>query len=273
MFGERLENVRRRQPLIHTITNFVTVNDCANILLACGGSPIMSDDPSEVEEITSLADGLTLNLGTLHQWAVPSFFAAGRRANALGHPVVLDPVGAGTATVRTNTALSLLKEVRFAGIRCNLSEIRALALGTGSTRGVDADAAGSVTEDNLAQVVSLVRGFAADAGSVVAVTGAIDVVSDGTTAYGITNGHPMMRSVTGTGCQLSALTAAYIAANQDNPCEAAAAAVCAMGVCGEIAYSRLGPMDGTGSFRMYLLDAISRLDGETLDRMAKVRMF
>ena len=137
-----LENVRNRRPLIHNVTNYVTVNDCANILLACGGSPIMSDDAEEAEEITAICGGLNINIGTLSQRTIPAMFAAGRRAAALGHPVVLDPVGAGASALRTNTALALLEEVPFTVIRCNISEMRALAEGAGTTTGVDADGIG-----------------------------------------------------------------------------------------------------------------------------------
>lgn len=272
MFGEMLENVRKICPLIHNITNYVTVNDCANILLACGGSPIMSDDIGEVEEITALCSGLNINIGTLNSRTIPSMLAAGKKANTLGHPVVLDPVGAGASKLRTDTALKLLEEVKFSVIRGNISEIKTLAAGSGTTKGVDADSADRVTEENLERVCAFVKAFAAETGAVIAVTGAIDIVADSSTAYCIFNGHPMMSSVTGTGCQLSALTAAYVAANQENVLEAAAAAVCAMGVCGEIAYERLEPRDGNSSYRNYIIDAVYNLDGETLESRAKYRI-
>ncbi|MDE7244516.1 MAG: hydroxyethylthiazole kinase [Oscillospiraceae bacterium] len=269
MFQEMLENVRKRHPLIHNITNYVTVNDCANILLACGGSPIMSDDTGEVEEITSACGGLTINTGTLNQRTIPAMLAAGKKANELGHPVVLDPVGAGASALRTNTAFDLLSKVGFAVIRGNISEVKTLARYGGATQGVDAGAADCVTKENLEQSVAFIKAFAAQTGSVVAVTGAIDIAADSKSAYVIFNGHPMMSSITGTGCMLSAMTAAYVTANPEKVLEAAAAAVCAMGVCGEIAYERLGPMDGSASYRNYILDAVYRLDGKTLERRAK----
>lgn len=277
MFGEMLENVRKSCPLIHNITNYVTVNDCANILLACGGSPIMSDDIDEVEEITALCRGLDINIGTLNSRTIPSMLAAGRKANELGHPVVLDPVGAGASKLRTDTALKLLEEVKFSVIRGNISEIKTLAAGNGTTKGVDADSADRVTEENLERVCGFVKSFSEKTGAVIAVTGAIDIVADSSTAYCIFNGHPMMSSVTGTGCQLSAMTAAYVAANAaaanpENVLEAAAAAVCAMGVCGEIAYERLGEKDGNSSYRNYIIDAVYNLDGETLESRAKYRI-
>lgn len=272
MLREMLENVRQRHPLIHNITNYVTVNDCANILLACGGSPIMSDDLEEVEEITALCGGLNINIGTLNQRSIPAMLAAGKKANALGHPVVLDPVGAGASALRTDTAVKLMKEVDFAVIRGNISEIKTLALGSGSTQGVDADVSDAVTEGNLPEAVRFVKAFAAETGAVVAVTGAIDIVADGDSAYCIFNGHPMMSSVTGTGCQLSALTAAFVTANPGRTLEAAAAAVCAMGLCGETAYACLSAQDGNATYRNYIIDAMFRLDGPALEQGAKFKL-
>lgn len=272
MFKEMLENVRERCPLIHNITNYVTVNDCANILLACGGSPIMSDDIGEVEEITSICGGLNINIGTLNSRTIPAMLAAGKKANELGHPVLLDPVGAGASPLRTGTALKLLDEVRFTVIRGNISEIKTLAAGNGTTKGVDADSADRVTEENLERVCGFVKSLAGKTGAVIAVTGAIDIVADGKKAYCIFNGHPMMSSITGTGCQLSAMTAAYVTANRENVLEAAAAAVCAMGVCGEIAHERLEPRDGNSSYRNYIIDAVYNLDGDTLEKRAKYKV-
>lgn len=269
MLQEMLENVRKNCPLIHNITNYVTVNDCANILLACGGSPIMADDAEEAEEITSICGGLNINIGTLNQRTIPAMHLAGKKANALGHPVVLDPVGAGASALRTKTAKELIENVKFTVIRGNISEIKALALGTGGAKGVDADVADKVTKETLPQAVAFAKAFAKKTGAVIAITGAIDIVTDGEKTYCIYNGHPMMSSITGTGCQLSALTAAYVTANPTTPLEAAAAAVCAMGICGEKAYARLTEQDGNSSYRNYIIDAIFRLTGEELQRCAK----
>ena len=268
MLGELLDRVRQCHPLIHNITNYVTVNDCANILLACGASPIMADDIGEAEEITALCGGLNLNIGTLNARTIPSMLAAGKKARELGHPVVLDPVGAGASALRTDTALRLMEQVRPTVIRGNISEIKTLASGSGSTQGVDADVGDAVTEDTLGEAARFAREFAQKTGAVAAITGAIDIVADADKAYCIFNGHPMMSSVTGTGCQLSALTAAFVTANPGAALEAAAAAVCAMGLCGELAHRRLGGLDGNASYRNYIIDAVYRLDGETLDKYA-----
>ncbi len=266
---ELLENVRRQTPLIHNITNYVTVNDCANILLACGASPIMADDLEEAEDITSICGGLNINIGTLNQRTIPAMLAAGKRANALGHPVILDPVGAGASALRTETALKLLQEVRFAVIRGNISEIKALTQGSGTTKGVDADVADRVTEENLEQAVAFAKAFSKESSSVVAITGAIDIVADEHTAYCIRNGHPDMSRITGTGCQLSAMTAAYVTANPERTLDAAAAAVCAMGLCGETARRRMTELDGNSSYRNYIIDAVYNLTPQALEEGAR----
>lgn len=269
MFGKMLDNVRANCPLVHNITNYVTVNDCANIVLACGASPIMADDKEEVEEITSICDGLNINMGTLNSRTIESMLLAGKKANALNHPVVLDPVGVGASGLRTEAAMRFLREIRFTVIRGNISEIKTLAYGNGTTKGVDADAADKVTEENLPEIIAFVKRFAQECGTVIVVTGAIDIVTDGKTAYCIRNGHPMMSSITGTGCQLSAMMAAYLAANPDHPLEAAAAAVSAMGLAGEIAYNRLSEPDGNASYRNYIIDAIWNMSSEILEQGAR----
>ena len=224
MFKTEFENLRRTCPLIHNITNYVTVNDCANMVLACGASPIMADDAAEVEDITTICGGLNINIGTLNSRTITSMLLAGKKANQLGHPVVLDPVGAGVAD--------------------------------------------KVTEENLDSAVAFAKAFAAQTGAVIAITGAIDIVADAEKAYCIRNGNAMMSSITGTGCQLSALTAAFVTANPGHPLEAAAAAVCAMGLAGETAHKRLTPLDGNSTYRNYIIDAIYNMTPDQLEEGA-----
>ena len=266
--GALLDALRVKKPLVHFITNYVTVNDVANILLACGGSPIMSDEPEDVEDITSICGGLNINIGTLNSRTITSMLLAGKKANALGHPVVLDPVGAGASRLRTDTAFRLLRDVKFTVIRGNISEIKTLASGAGTTKGVDADVADKVTEENLDSAVAFAKAFAAQTGAVIAITGAIDIVADAHTAYCIRNGNAMMSSITGTGCQLSALTAAFVTANPGHPLEAAAAAVCAMGLAGETAHKRLTPLDGNSTYRNNIIDAIYNMTPDQLEERA-----
>ena len=269
MLGTCLDQVRKTVPLVHNITNYVTVNDVANILLACGGSPIMSDEPEDVEDITTICGGLNINIGTLNQRSIEGMFRAGKKAAELGHTLLLDPVGAGASVLRTNTAVELMKELPFTVIRGNISEIKTLALGSGTTKGVDADVADAVTERTLDNAVAFAKNFAAKTGSIIAITGAIDLVADAENCYVIRNGRGEMGRITGTGCQLSGMMTAFLAANPENKLAAAAAAVCAMGLAGEIGWSRMAEGDGNSTYRNRIIDAIFNMDGETLERGAK----
>lgn len=268
MLGTYIQNVRKNTPLVHNITNYVTVNDVANVLLACGGSPIMSDEPEDVEDITSICGGLNINIGTLNQNSIKAMFLAGKKAQELGHVLLLDPVGAGASALRTNTAVNLMKELSLDVIRGNISEIKTLALGSGTTKGVDADVADAVTEENLDEAIAFVKAFAKEAGCIVAVTGAIDLISDGEACYVVRNGRPEMGKITGTGCQLSGLMTAFLVANQDGKLPAAAAAVCAMGLAGEIGWDHMKPEDGNSTYRNRIIDAIYHMDPKTLDEGA-----
>lgn len=267
-----LENVRAKSPLVHNITNYVTVNDVANVLLAAGGSPIMSDDADDVEDITSICGGLNINIGTLNKNTIPSMFLAGKKANVLGHIVLLDPVGAGASRLRTDTANRLMHEVHFDAVRGNISEIKTLCTGSGSTKGVDADAVDAVTEANLDDGVQLVKAFAKQTGCIIAVTGAIDLVSDGERCWCIRNGRAEMSRITGTGCQLSALMTAFLVANPDRKLDAAAAAVCMMGLAGEIGWANMQPGDGNSTYRNRIIDAIFNMTGDALEEGAKYEL-
>ena len=260
--------LRKTMPLIHNITNYVTVNDVANILLACGGSPIMSDEVEDVEDITSICNGLNINIGTLHKSSIEGMLRAGKKANDLHHPILLDPVGAGASKFRTETALRLMQELKLAVIRGNISEIKTLALGSGTTKGVDADVSDAVTEENLEQAIEFVKAFSKKTGTIIAVTGRIDLVTDGNRCYVIRNGRPEMGKITGTGCQLSGMMTAFITANPDEMLEAAAAAVCAMGLAGEIGWSRMQTGDGNATYRNRIIDAIYNMTGDILEKGA-----
>ena len=273
MLGKMLENVREKCPLIHNITNYVTVNDVANVILACGASPIMADEPLEVEEITSICSALNINIGTLNARTIESMITAGKKSKELGHIVLLDPVGAGASSLRTKTAVKIMEEVKPDVIRGNISEIKTLALGSGTTKGVDASSADTVTDENLAKSVEFVKSFARETGSIVAVTGAIDLVADDKICYVIRNGKAQMSKITGTGCQLSGMTTAFAAANRDNLLEAVAAAVCTMGLSGEIAYENLAECEGNSSYRNRIIDAVYNMTVEKLDKGAKYELY
>lgn len=262
---EILDNVTSKSPLVHCMTNYVTVNDVANILLACGGSPIMADDRDEVEDITSLCDATVINIGTLNARTVEAMLIAGKKANQLSHVVVLDPVGAGASALRTNTTFELLKKVDFSVIRGNISEIKTVALGGGNTKGVDADTSDAVNGDNLKETIAYAKSLSATTGAVIVITGSFDIVADSTGAYIIRNGNPLMSKITGTGCMLTGIIAAYCAANPNKLLEAAAVAVSIMGLCGELAYRKLIQADGGNStYRTYIIDFMSKMKVETL---------
>lgn len=269
MLKELFDNLKTNGALVHNITNYVTVNDVANVLLAAGASPIMSDDIEDVCDITSICGGLNINIGTLNRQTIPAMFAAGTKANGLSHKVLLDPVGAGASRLRTNTALDLMKRIHFDVIRGNISEIKTLATGAGTTKGVDADVADAVTDENLAQAVNFAKSFAKSAGSIIAITGAMDLVTDGEECYVVRNGRAEMGRITGTGCQLSALMTAFLVANPSEPLKASAAALCTMGLAGEIGWANMAESDGNSTYRNRIIDAIYNMDGDTLEKGAK----
>ncbi|KNZ43373.1 hydroxyethylthiazole kinase [Acetobacterium bakii] len=271
MLKKTFQEVKEKTPLVHCITNYVTVNDCANSLLACGGSPIMADDIGEVEEIISICNSLCINIGTLNERSILSMLAAGKRANELSYPVVLDPVGAGASTLRTATAFKLIKQVKFSVIRGNISEIKTVAQGAGTTKGVDADASDAVTGENLEDTIAFAKKLSEKTQSVIAITGAIDIVADSHKAYVISNGNALMSKVSGTGCMLSAIIAAFCGANPTAILDATAAAVCFMGLCGELAFDRLALMGGgTSTYRTLLIDFMSQVSPDILEGGAKI---
>lgn len=273
MFEKIFENIKSKTPLVHCITNYVTVNDCANILLACGGSPIMADDKNEVEEITSICNALDINIGTLNERTIESMLLAGKKSNELSHPVVLDPVGAGASKLRTETTFKLLNEISFSVIRGNISEIKTVYAGSGTTKGVDADVSDIVTEENLNEAVEFAKKLSEKTGSIIAITGAIDIIADNNKAYIVKNGHAMMSKITGTGCMLTALITAFCGANTDNLLDATATAVAMMGLCGELAYENVIKNNGgTSSYRTYLIDEISKITSKTLEEGTKIEV-
>ena len=257
--GADLALIRERKPLVHQITNFVVMNETANATLALGALPVMAHAPQEVEEMASAASALVLNIGTLSDEWIDSMLRAGRAANGAGVPVVLDPVGAGATAYRTETARTLVNELELAVVRGNSAEIATLAGRHAEIRGVEAVGEGGGPE--LARQAALVLG------SVAAVTGPVDHVSDGERVLAIANGHELMATVTGTGCMASAITGCFLAVRSESPLEAAAEALVAFGVAGEDAARQASK---PGSFHVALYDALYDLDPATLDSRAKV---
>ena len=253
-----LRHVRDSHPLVQCITNFVTVNDCANLLLAAGASPTMAQDPREVEEAVAGVQALVCNLGAIER--TDAMILAGRRANALGIPVVLDPVAAGGTSLRRTLSAQLLREVRFTAIRGNASEIRSLARQGRGGSGVDVSRGDAVTEENLEEAVRLVQALARETGAVIVVSGALDLICDGGRTAVVRNGCPTMARITGSGCMLTTLIGAFCGASPGAPFEAVCAAMGAMGVCGELAEERrLANGTGNATFRTDLIDALFNL--------------
>ena len=258
-----LEQVRQKAPLVQCITNFVTVNDCANIILAAGGSPSMAQDPREVEEAVGGAAALVCNMGAID--FVDSMVLAGREANRLGKPVVLDPVAAGGTQLRRDAARHLLEQVHFAAIRGNASEIRFLAGQQAAGSGVDVSAVDVIGRENLPAAVEMAKGLAQSSGAVIAVSGAMDLITDGRRAAVVENGCATMARITGSGCMLTSLMGAFCGAAPETPFEAAVAAMAAMGVCGELAEARrLRNGTGNATFRTDLIDAVFNLTKQQL---------
>ncbi len=271
MLRKLFQNVKEKSPLIHGITNYVTTRDCANVLLACGGAPIMAEAVEEVEEVTQICDGLYINLGTPNASKLEAMKKAGVRANALGHPVIFDPVGVGVSEFRKNAVRQLMKEVKCSVIRGNISEVKTLAFNQSNFRGVDANFQDQISEENLEEIVEFAKQFAKEVDAVVVITGRIDVVTDGEDTYCVYNGDSYLGKITGSGCQLSAVIGAYIAANPKDVLEATVAALCVVGVAGEIARERMKGLDGIGSFGVYLMDAISNMTAEELEMRARYK--
>lgn len=270
MLKEILENVQESKPLIHVITNYITANDCANILLASQAKAIMADDPHEAEDITSISNGLCINIGTPNDRKLKAITLACKKANALHHPVLLDPVGAGASEYRNEALKQLLEEVHFDVIRGNISEIKALLFQTGTNTGVDASE--EISSSGIDSVIALAEETAKHFHSIIVITGKIDIITDGKETYCVYNGHPYMSRITGTGCMLSALMSAYITSNPSQMTEACVCACCAMGIAGETGVRRMSTLDGNASLRNYMIDAIFNMTPQQLESQAKYEM-
>lgn len=254
--------VKEKSPLVHHITNYVTVNDCANITLAIGGSPVMADDIREVREMTALAAALVLNIGTLEARTIEAMIAAGQKARELGIPVILDPVGVGATKLRSQTCDEIIKNVKPAVIRGNMSEIKILAGLEVAIKGVDSLAD---EQDGRAIAEKLARRL----DCVIAITGKQDVIADGSRTCLINNGHEILSRVTGTGCMTSSLVGTYCGASHD--CfTGAVAGILSMGLAGELAQKSMVPTEGIGTFKVKLFDHIYNLTAETIMREGKI---
>jgi hydroxyethylthiazole kinase len=258
--GTTLRTLREQKPLVHQITNYVVMNETANATLALGALPVMAHAREEVAEMAGIASALVLNIGTLSEHWVEAMLLAGAAASARGIPVVLDPVGAGATAYRTDAARRLLDVVGATVLRGNPGEVATLVGAEAEVRGVESIATGI-------EPAELAREAARRLGVVASVTGPVDHVSDGERVLAVTNGHPLLAAVTGTGCMSSALTGCFLAAKPDDPLAAAAEALAAFGVAAEDAALGAG---GPGTFHARLYDALHALDPDTLDDRVRI---
>jgi len=258
--GATLRTMREQKPLVHQITNYVVMNETANATLALGALPVMAHAGEEVEEMARIASSLVLNIGTLSSHWIEAMLLAGGVATVRGIPVVLDPVGAGATEFRTSTSRRILDLVGVTVLRGNAGEVATLVGAAAEVRGVESMTAG-------VDVAELARTAARQLGVIASVTGPVDHVSDGERVLAVANGHPLLATVTGTGCMSSALTGCFLAAKPDEPLEAAAEALAAFGVAAEDAADGAG---GPGTFHARLYDALYALDPDSLDGRVRI---
>ncbi len=248
----RLADIRNKRPLLHCISNLVTANDCANLALAMGASPMMAEAPEEMPEIERISDATVLNCGTPSGQKYAACLISGREAARLGKPLILDPVGVGASAWRLENAARLLREFRPSILRVNYAEARALMGFAGGEQGVDSPA-----NPDLAWRVNTAKALASAMGCTVLLTGAEDIVTDGERGWYIKGGSAPMPLVTGTGCMLSVCCAAFASVEPDAAAAAAMASVF-WKTCSELAELDTGAQ-GPGSFRAALMDRAWRL--------------
>ncbi|MBK6303736.1 MAG: hydroxyethylthiazole kinase [Arcobacter sp.] len=259
-----VNNTKKKNPLIHQITNYVTVNDCANVTLAVGASPAMADDEAEVEEFVNIASALLINIGTLNKDIKNSILKAVKKANELNVPVILDPVGVGASKFRKDFINELLETYKISSIRGNISEIKSILNLSSNTKGADASKEDLESIDNT---LNIAKDLANKLSLVVAITGEIDVISDGKKVITIKNGNHLLPYITGTGCMCSSLVASYCGASNDKIFEATVLGVITMGIAGEIAYENSNNK-GLGTFHKELFNAISNFNEDILIKKA-----
>jgi hydroxyethylthiazole kinase len=274
---KNLKSIRKKNALTHCITNSVTINDCANAVLAIGGSPFMAEDAEELEEVVTIADVLVINIGKLSKSQIESMKISAKTANETNTPIILDPVGVGVTELRNRTTMDLIENYDITAIRGNISEIKAIAKLSGvldesnTAKGVDVNADDIITEENLKANGELICELAEKLDTVILASGPLDILSDGETTVVIDNGDDMMPRITGSGCMLSSIVGSCIGGS--NPFEGSLVAILAMNIAGEKARAKVdGNDEGTGSFRAYLIDYLYRTDSETLKNKANIKI-
>ena len=266
---KNLTQIKEKNPLTHCITNSVTINDCANAVLAIGGSPFMAEDAEELKEVVTIADVLVINIGKLSKEQINSMHVSAKVANETKTPIVLDPVGVGVTQLRNKTTLDLINNYDIAAIRGNISEIKSIAKLVGvidennTAKGVDVNIDDIITEENLSANGEIIKELANKLSTTILASGPIDILSDGTTTIAIDNGDDMMPLITGSGCMLSSIVGTCIGGSA--PLEGTLIAILAMNLAGEKARAKVEEKDeGTGSFRTYLIDYLYKTNAESL---------
>lgn len=274
---DTLNKFKTTTPLTQCITNFVTVNDCANAILALGGSPIMADDPQEVEEIINIANALVINIGTVRKEQIEAMKLSSAQANKTNTPITIDPVGVGISKVRNDTTLDLIENYDVAAIRGNITEIKTISKliniidDTNTAKGVDVCDDDVITEENLKLNGEIIAKTAEKLNTVILASGPIDILSDGKTTIAIYGGDEMMPLITGSGCMLSSLVGSC--AGAVDPFNGTLLAILAMNKAGEKARAKVDENNlGTGSFRTFLIDALYQTDAEELVNESKIRI-
>jgi len=274
---ETLKNIREKNALTHCITNSVTINDCANAVLAIGGSPFMAEDAEELQEVVTIADVLVINIGKLSKNQIESMHISSKAANETNTPIILDPVGVGVTELRNKTTMNLIEKYNITAIRGNISEIKAIAKLSGvldesnTAKGVDVNADDIITEENLQANGELISTLSRKLNTVILASGPIDILTDGQTTVAIDNGDDMMPLITGSGCMLSSIVGSCIGGS--NPFDGTLVAILAMNIAGEKARAKVEERDeGTGSFRAYLIDYLYKTDSETLINESNIRI-
>ena len=274
---ENLKNIRAKNALTHCITNSVTINDCANAVLAIGGSPFMAEDAEELEEVVTIADVLVINIGKLSKEQIESMHISSKTANKTNTPIILDPVGVGVTELRNKTTMDLINDYDIAAIRGNITEIKAIAKLAGvldesnTAKGVDVNIDDIITEENLKDNGELICELASKLNTTILASGPIDILSDGNLTVAIDNGDDMMPLITGSGCMLSSIVGSCIGGS--NPFDGSLVAILAMNIAGERARAKVDEKDeGTGSFRTYLIDYLYKTDSETLTEKANIKI-
>lgn len=274
---DTLKSIKEKNALTHCITNSVTINDCANAVLAIGGSPFMAEDAEELEEVVTIADVLVINIGKLSKEQINSMNVSAKVANKTNTPIVLDPVGVGVTKLRNETTLNLVENYDIAVIRGNISEIKAIAKLTGvidennTAKGVDVNIDDIITEENLADNGEIIKELANKLNTTILASGPIDILSDGNTTLAIDNGDDMMPLITGSGCMLSSIVGSCIGGS--SPLEGTLVAILAMNIAGEKARAKVEEKDeGTGSFRTYLIDYLYKTNAESLVNESNIKI-